>query len=189
MINIMSSPYLILKDPTDGYECRINVGDTMYVKCGGEYQKIILFNIYHKYGGNPFDYYHIYILGFIPDDRERVIEVPIEDIGIDRGDFIKDPEGIEYEIKLSYIAMDNLGYPLRKGDTCTIVTLISDNYIENKQDKQDDHLIKIYQPIDGQYVNGTVSNIEVDNITFKTSNGVTIKVSKNTTRYLLYKYI
>lgn len=185
MINIMSSPYLILKDPTDGYECRINVGDQMYVKCGGEYQKIILFNIHYKYG-NTFNYYHIYIIGFIPDNPDRVIEVPIENIGLDRGDFIKDSEGLEYELKLSYIAMDSLGYPLRKGDRCRIITLMSDN---SMKDKQDDHVISVYQPIDGHYVNGTVSNIELDSITFKTPNGVTIKVSKNTNRYLIYKYI
>lgn len=183
MINIMSSPYLILKDPTDGYECRINVGDTIYVKCGGEYQKIILFNIHRKYG-NAFNYYHIYILGFIPDDPERVIEVPIEDIGLDRGDFIKDSEGIEYELKLYYITMDNLGNPLRKGDRCRIITLVGDKPVEDKQGNNTTSI-----PIDGKYVNGTVSNIEIDNVTFKTSNGVTIKVSKNTTTYLLHKYI
>ena len=185
MVNIMSSPYLILKDPTDGYECRINVGDQMYVKCGGEYQKIILFNIHYKYG-NVFNCYHIYIIGFTPDNPDRVIEVPIENIGLDRGDFIKDSEGLEYELKLSYIAMDSLGYPLRKGDRCSIITLMSDN---SMKDKQDDHVISVYQPIDGHYVNGTVSNIELDSITFKTPNGVTIKVSKNTNRYLIYKYI
>lgn len=184
MVNIMSSPYLILKDPTDGYECRINVGDQMYVKCGGEYQKIILFNIYYKYKyDNVFDYHHIYILGFIPNDPERVIEVPIEDIGLDRGDFIKDSEGIEYELKHSYIAIDNLGQSLRKGDTCEIVTLISYDYIENKQDY---HLININQHRDVEYITGTVSNVDIDNITVKTPNGVTIKISKNTNRYLVF---
>jgi len=185
MINIMSSPYLILQNSVNGYECRINIGDQMYVKCGGEYQKITLFNIHYKYG-NTFNYYHIYIIGFIPDNPDRVIEVPIENIGFDRGDFIKDSEDLEYELKLSYIAMDSLGYPLRKGDRCRIITLMSDN---SMKDKQDDHVISVYQPIDGHYVNGTVSNIELDSITFKTPNGVTIKVSKNTNRYLIYKYI
>lgn len=82
--------------------------------------------------------------------------------------------------------MDSLGYPLRKGDRCRIITLMPDN---SMKDKQDDHVISAYQPIDGHYVNGTVSNIELDSITFKTPNGVTIKVSKNTNRYLIYKYV
>lgn len=186
MINIMSSPYLMLKDPIDGYECRISVGDQIYVKWRGEYQKITLFNIYYKYSGNTFDYYHIYILGFIPDNPDRVIEAPIEDIGVDRGDFIKDSEGLVYEIKHSYVAIDSQGYVLRKGDHCRIITLIADNFIK---DSKEDNIISIYQIPDGRYVNGVVTNITIDNITFKTPNGVTIKISKNTNRYLLYKYI
>ena len=173
MIKIMESPYLILKDPTDGYECRINVGDSMYVRLGGEYQKIIFFNTYHKYS-NMLKCYHYYIIGFIPDNPDRVIEVPLEDIGLDKGDFIRDSDGLEYCTKYSYVALDNQGCTLRNGDKCKIGIFIGNDTNSNHE-------------YDMEYINGTISSIDIDQVFLKTTNGITIKIHKDTNRYFLFK--
>lgn len=182
MAHVMRSSYLILKNTIDGYECRINIGDPMYVKIGDEYQKIILFNIQRKYT-NTFNYHHIFIIGIAINNVDEVIEVPIEDVALDRGDRIEYSEDIIYDIKSSYIGIDDRGYSLHIGDYCKIVTLRQ--YSIAPAD-----LMTTFTVVpDGQYINGTITDIDNIRIMLKTPNGVTIRVPAKSDEYLLYKYI
>lgn len=181
MAHVMTSQYLILKNTIDGYECRINIGDSMYVKIGDEYKKIILFNIQRKYTC-VFNYHHLFIIGFVPNNVDEVIEVPIEDAALDRGNRIEHSEDIIYDIKYSYVAIDDRGYPLHIGDYCKIVTLMQSSI------GPADLMITSIIP-DGQYINGTITDIDDIRIMLKTPNGVSIRVPVKSNEYLLYKYI